>query len=269
MNTQSTYIAKQPDENGIIHYTDEENRTWHELITRQMTIVHGRACSEYMGGLEKLDLPRDRIPQCPEISARLRDMTGWEVVPVEALIDFSSFFGLLANRQFPAASFIRRPEELEYLQEPDIFHEIFGHTPMLTDPRFAEFTHAYGKAGAAANKDDHATLARLYWFTMEFGLIDTGQGLRTYGAGINSSIGETQYSLESDLPERKPFDVIEALRTPYRVDIFQSVYYVIESFDEVYELANQDMLKLVGKARKLGTLEPTFPTEEETDLFTC
>ena len=269
MNKQSTYVAKSPDAAGIIHYTDEENRTWQELYARQRKIVKGRACKEYIDGLEQLQLPEDRIPQCDEVSARLGELTGWSIVPVSALIDYATFFGLLAEKKFPAASFIRRPEELEYLQEPDIFHEIFGHTPMLTDPKFADFTHAYGRAGAAADKKDHAMLSRLYWFTMEFGLIDTVDGLRTYGAGINSSIGETQYALESDVPVRKPFDAVEVLRTPYRVDIFQTVYYVIESFEQIYELANKNLLDLVADARELGMLEPAFPAEEESPMYTC
>ncbi|MEE8157054.1 MAG: phenylalanine 4-monooxygenase [Gammaproteobacteria bacterium] len=269
MNKQSTYVAKSPDATGTIHYTDKENQTWQELYARQRNIVKGRACKEFLDGLELLQLPEDRIPQCEEVSARLGELTGWSVVPVPALIDYVTFFGLLAEKKFPAASFIRRPEELEYLQEPDIFHEIFGHTPMLTDPRFADFTHAYGRAGATADTKDHAILSRLYWFTMEFGLVDTADGLRTYGAGINSSIGETQYALESDVPVRKLFDAVEALRTPYRVDIFQTVYYVIESFEQVYELAGKNLLDLVADARELGMLEPTFPSEEESPMYTC
>ncbi len=269
MNNQSTYVAKSPDAAGIIHYTEEENQTWQELYDRQRTIIKGRACREYIDGLEQLQLPEDRIPQCGEVSTRLGELTGWSVVPVPALIDYATFFNLLADKKFPAASFIRRPEELEYLQEPDIFHEIFGHTPMLTDPRFADFTHAYGRTGAAADTKDHAILSRLYWFTMEFGLIDTADGLRTYGAGINSSIGETQYALESDVPVRKPFDAVEALRTPYRVDIFQTVYYVIRSFEQVYQLADMDLQSLVAAARALGMLEPTFPPDEESPMYTC
>ncbi len=204
------------------------------------------------------------MPQCKDVSRVLRQHTGWEVAPVPALINFDKFFKLLADKKFPAASFIRSREELDYLEEPDIFHEIFGHTPLLTDPRFAAFTHAYGKAGLAASKEDRVMLARLYWFTVEFGLIHRpGEGLRTYGAGIVSSIGETPYALESDEPQRKPFDPVDALRTPYRIDIFQTVYFVIESFDELFSLAQRDLIALIREARRLGMHAPTFPPKEQ------
>ena len=263
MGKNTKYTAKIPDRHGYIHYTDEENAIWQELITRQKESIRERACKPYLEALERLALPTDRVPQCNDVSAVLKAHTGWEVAPVPALINFDRFFALLADKKFPAASFIRSREELDYLQEPDIFHEIFGHTPPLSDPRFAAFTHAYGKAGLAASKEDRVMLARLYWFTVEFGLINTAEGLRTYGAGIVSSLGETPYALESDLPERKPFDPIEALRTPYRIDIFQSVYFVIDSFDDLFRLAQMDLMALIRKARKLGMHPPSFPPKEE------
>jgi phenylalanine-4-hydroxylase len=257
------YVAKVPDEHGFIHYTDEEHRIWNELITRQKAVLPGRACAEYIEALDRLELPEDRVPQCGEVSRVLRECTGWEVAPVPALINFTDFFNLLANKRFPAASFIRTREELDYLQEPDIFHEIFGHTPLLTDPRFAAFTHAYGKAGAAARKEDRPMLARLYWFTVEFGLIHRPEeALRTYGAGVVSSIGETIYALESDAPERKPFDPLDVLRTPYRIDIYQTVYFMLESFDTLFELAQVDLIPFIGQARELGMHEPTFPLKD-------
>jgi len=263
MGKGTKYVAKIPDENGFIHYTEAENQVWHELITRQMKVLPGRACAEYIGALDRLELPQDRVPQCEEVSRVLRDHTGWEVAAVPALINFTDFFNLLANKRFPAASFIRSREEMGYLQEPDIFHEIFGHTPLLTDPRFAAFTHAYGKAGAAARKEDRPMLARLYWFTVEFGLIHRPEeGLRTYGAGIVSSSGETTYALESASPQRKAFDPLDVLRTPYRIDIFQPIYFVIESFDTLFEVAQMDLLGLIEQARKLGMHAPVFPPKE-------
>ena len=263
MGKGTKYVAKVPDENGHIHYTEEENRIWHELITRQKPALPGRACKAYINALNRLDLPEDRVPQCEDVSRVLRDYTGWEVAPVPALINFTDFFNLLADRKFPAASFIRTRDEMEYLQEPDIFHEIFGHTPHLTDPRFAAFTHAYGKAGAAARKEDRPWLARLYWFTVEFGLVNLpGEGLRTYGAGVVSSIAETKYALDSDVPLRKPFDVIDVLRTPYRIDIMQPVYFVLESFDTLFEVAQMDLLGLIDEAKRLGMHEPLYPPKE-------
>ncbi|MBT8141251.1 MAG: phenylalanine 4-monooxygenase [Gammaproteobacteria bacterium] len=263
MSKSTKYTAKIPDADGIIHYTDDENAIWNTLITRQKAALPGEASQAYMDALELLDFPEDRVPQCEEVSKVLREKTGWEVAPVPALINFPRFFGLLANKRFPAATFIRTRDELDYLQEPDIFHELFGHTPHLTDPRFAAFTHAYGRAGVMANQKDQAMLARLYWFTVEFGLIDSGEGLRTYGAGIVSSIGETQYALHSDKPVRKPFDPIDVLRTPYRIDIYQPVYFVLESFDQLFELAQQDLLGLINQARELGMHEPLFPPPEK------
>lgn len=259
MGKTSRYQAKKPNADGRIDYTDAENAVWQTLITRQRPLLEQRACKTYLDALARLNLPNDQVPQCSDISAVLLDHTGWQVEPVPCLINFDRFFALLANKQFPAASFIRAPEELDYLQEPDIFHEIFGHTPLLTDPRFAAFTHAYGKAGLQAAPEDRAMLAKLYWFTVEFGLLQRDEGLRIYGAGIVSSASETPYALESDIPQRKPFDPIEALRTPYRIDILQTVYFIIQSFDELYELAQRDLMALIQEARKLGMHEPTYP----------
>ncbi|GAB4174688.1 MAG: phenylalanine 4-monooxygenase [Wenzhouxiangellaceae bacterium] len=265
MGKGTKYTAKVPDANGIIPYTDEENQIWAELIERQMTLIPNRVCDEFMDGLRALKLPRDRIPQPEEVSSVLRERTGWEVAPVPALINFDRFFDLLSRKKFPAASFIRSREEMEYLQEPDIFHEIFGHTTMLTHPAFAEFTEAYGKAGVRANKEERVYLARLYWFTVEFGLLQTADGVRIYGGGIASSPGETVYAVESDKPIRRPFDPIDALRTPYRIDIFQTVYYVLDDMNDLFALAEKDLFKLIRKARALGMFEPTFPPKNNKD----
>ena len=262
MGKSTKYVAKMPDASGHIDYTDEEHQIWQELITRQIPVVRECACEEFIQAMDLMHFPTDRIPQCSEISEVMRDHTGWEVVPVPALIPFGEFFALLAAKKFPAASFIRSREDLDYLQEPDIFHEVFGHTPLLTDPRFAEFTHAYGEAGLQASKEDRVMLAKLYWFTIEFGLINTNRGLKTYGAGIVSSIGETPYSISSDIPARKPFDAVDMLRTPYRIDIFQTVYFVIDSLDDLFNLAHQDLLGLIPEARRLGMHKPTYPLDE-------
>ena len=264
MGKGTKYQSRTPDESGFIRYTEEEDQIWSELYARQMEVLPGRACSAYLRNLDRLGLPRDRVPQLADVSAVLKENTGWEVAPVPALIPFTQFFSLLADRRFPAATFIRSRQEMEYLQEPDIFHEVFGHCPLLLDEGFAAFSHAYGKAGAAARKEDHAMLARLYWFTVEFGLINRpGKDLRAYGAGLCSSIGEVRYALESDIPQRKPFDPVDALRTPYRIDIFQTVYFVIQSSDELYRLAQTDLLALIEEARRLGMHPPTFPPKEK------
>lgn len=259
MPKSTRYEAKVPDGNGIIPYSDEEHAVWSELYARQIHLIQGRVCQEFLDGLEILALPEDRIPQPHEVSAVLRERTGWEVAPVPALINFDRFFALLSEKKFPAASFIRSREDMDYLQEPDIFHEIFGHATMLTNPAFADFTEAYGKAGIKASKAERVFLARLYWFTVEFGLLQTPEGLRICGGGIASSPGETHYALESPEPIRRPFDPIDALRTPYRIDIYQSVYYVLDQMNDLFDLARADLLALIREARALGAFTPTFP----------
>lgn len=256
----TSYVAKPVDAQGNAAYTPEENQIWHDLITRQIPIVQNRACREYTRGLELLNLPKNRIPQCPEVNDILRQETGWALEPVAALIPFDVFFDLLANKKFPAATFIRRRDELDYLQEPDIFHEIFGHCPMLTNQACADFTQKYGELALKASHSDRVMLAKLYWFTIEFGLINTKDGLRAYGGGILSSKNETIYALESNIPQRKPFDPLEVLRTPYRIDIIQPIYYVIDSFDALFELIDMDLLALIAEARELGMREPTYNT---------
>jgi len=259
MGKSSHYSAKIPDENGVIPYTDEENSVWADLYSRQMKIIEGRVAQEFMDGLDILGLPSDHIPQPKEVSRVLMERTGWQVEPVPALINFDRFFNLLAERKFPAASFIRTRQDMDYLQEPDIFHEIFGHTTMLTHQAFADFTEAYGRAGVRASKAERVFLARLYWFTVEFGLLQTPDGVRIYGGGIASSPGETVFALESEEPLRRPFDPIEALRTPYRIDIYQSVYYILDHMNDLFELSSTDLLALIRQARALGEFKPTYP----------
>lgn len=258
----STYKAKLVDANGIAQYTAEENQVWRELFARQVPIVQNRACDEYIHGIELLKFSQDKIPQCPEVSSILKGITGWVLEPVPALISFDRFFTLLANRKFPAATFIRRREELDYLQEPDIFHEVFGHCPLLTNQAYADFTETYGKLSLEASPEDRAMLAKLYWFTIEFGLIKTPTGLRIYGGGILSSKSETIYAADSDIPLRKPFDVLEVLRTPYRIDIVQPIYFYIDSFDVLFHLIDMDLIGLINKARRLGMYKPLYAAKE-------
>jgi phenylalanine-4-hydroxylase len=248
------YVAKVPDKNGFISYTEDEHAIWKILYDRQTALVQNRACSTFFDGIKNLGLSADQIPQCKEVSEALNQATGWGVSPVAALISFEEFFKLLAHKKFPAASFIRRREELDYLKEPDIFHEIFGHCPMLTDPGFAAFTHEVGKFGLGLSAPDRRMLARLYWFTVEFGLIKTPEGLRIYGAGIVSSNAESVYALESSIPQRRPFDLIEVLRMPYRYDEMQKNYFVIESVDSLYNMINGNLLKAFAEAKALGLL---------------
>ncbi len=257
----SRYVSKKPDTKGFITYATEENHIWNTLYERQIKIVQGRACDEYLHGLEKLKLNEKAIPQLPEVNKRLDALTGWSVHPVAALISAEEFFTLLAHRQFPAATFIRTMEELNYIKEPDIFHELFGHCPMLTEPVFADFVQEYAKLVLACDKSDWPLLQRLFWFTVEFGLILTDKGLRIYGGGILSSIGETAYAVESPLPQRQLFNTLVALRTPYRIDQMQSVYFVIQSYQELYDFTKNNFSSFLRKAHELGEFSPLFSVE--------
>ncbi len=258
MSKQTTYQARLPDSHGFIEYPDNEHEIWQALYDRQKGNLPRYACDAYLKGLEDLALASDRIPQLGEIDAVLQQATGWKTAAVPALISFEKFFQLLANQEFPVATFIRSKEEFDYLQEPDIFHEIFGHCPLLTNPSFARFSHEYGKLGLAASKEERVFLARLYWFTVEFGLIrQANDELKIYGGGILSSPGETLYAM-SDTPVVKPFDLIDILRTPYRIDIMQPIYYTIESIDYLDEIVKMDIMGAVTKARQLGLHAPLF-----------
>ncbi|WP_372801810.1 phenylalanine 4-monooxygenase [Paracoccus seriniphilus] len=258
MPKSTEYEAKVADAEGHISYDAEEDAVWRDLIARQMPAVRQHMARPYLQGLDLLDMPRDRVPQCPEISQKLGCLTGWRVEPVPALIGFGRFFGMLADRTFPAASFIRKRKHFDYIEEPDIFHEIFGHTPLLTDPAFAAFSQAIGEAGTRCDKADYSWLIRLYWFSIEFGLMREDGQLKALGSGLASSVTELPWSI-SDRPEHRAFDVLDILRTPYRIDIHQPVYFVIDHLDDLFAAAERDLLSDVAEARKLGLHAPKYP----------
>ncbi len=233
---------------GWSAYTAEAHRTWLTLYDRQLGVLPGRACDAFLHGLEALDLRGEGVPDFTVISARLQALTGWSVVAVPGLIPDDVFFDHLANRRFPAGNFIRKPHELDYLQEPDVFHDVFGHVPMLTDPVFADYMAAYGRGGARALQLGRLhNLARLYWYTVEFGLMQSPSGLRIYGAGIVSSRAESVFSLEDGSPNRVAFDLERVMRTPYRIDDFQQTYFVIPSLDELLEVTQRDFAALYAR----------------------
>lgn len=213
-------------------YTEIEHQTWDTLYARQIKILPGRACDAFMRGLEALDLNAGGIPDFNVINPKLQALTGWTVVCVPGLVPDDVFFDHLANRRFVSGQFIRKPDQLDYLQEPDIFHDVFGHVPMLTDPDFAAYMEAYGKGGQrAASLGMLPNLARLYWYTVEFGLMQEAEGLRIYGAGIVSSATESVFALDDPSPNRIGFDLERVMRTLYRIDDFQQVYFVIDSLE--------------------------------------
>ncbi|MEH6624942.1 MAG: phenylalanine 4-monooxygenase [Motiliproteus sp.] len=263
MKSSSAYVSRQPDKQGYVNYSKEDHAVWETLYTRQIAMIRDRACDEYLLGLKLLDLDNKQIPQIPDINCKLADLTGWGVEPVLALIGFEQFFSLLANCRFPAATFIRNRQDLDYLQEPDIFHEIFGHCPLLTDPSYAAFSQRYGELGLAATPAARVMLARLYWFTIEFGLVDTAAGLRIYGGGILSSYAETIYSLENNQPLRRYLDPVDVFRTPYRIDVLQRIYFKIKQLSDLQKLAKLDLMALVNKAQNMGMKESLYPQKDQ------
>jgi phenylalanine-4-hydroxylase len=222
-------------------YTEVEHQTWNTLYERQMKILPGRACAAFLRGLEALDLNTGGIPDFEVMNPKLQALTGWTVVCVPGLVPDEVFFDHLANRRFVSGQFIRKPDQLDYLQEPDIFHDVFGHVPMLTDPDFAAYMEAYGKGGQrAASLGRLQNLARLYWYTVEFGLMKEADGLRIYGAGIVSSATESVFCLDDPSPNRLGFDLERVMKTLYRIDDFQQVYFVIDSIEELKAVTLQD-----------------------------
>ena len=216
-------------------YTAQEHDVWDDLYARQMELLPGRAASSFLRGLERLDLGRGGVPDFARLSTELHALTGWSVVPVPMLIPDHVFFWHLANRRFPAGNFIRSRDCFDYIEEPDVFHDVFGHVPMLTDPTFADYMQEYGRAGWKAMRYNRLkALGALYWYTVEFGLIMESDGLRAYGAGILSGPTEAVYCLEGESPNRIMLNVDRVMRTDYVIDDLQPTYFVIESFAEHY-----------------------------------
>jgi phenylalanine-4-hydroxylase len=213
-------------------YTPAEHAMWDRLYARQVAMLQDRAAPEFLAGVDVLRMSRPGIPDFAELSDRLQDLTGWEVVSVPGLVPDNVFFGHLAERRFVSGRFIRTPEQVDYLQEPDVFHDVFGHVPLLANPVFADYMQAYGKGGLrAAGAGAIAKLSRLYWYTVEFGLVRSGDALKLYGAGIVSSHGESLFALDDASPNRLGFDMLRIMRSDYRIDAYQQNYFVIDSFE--------------------------------------
>ncbi len=241
-------------------YTPEEHATWDTLFARQATLLPGRASNAWLKGLDVLKLDKPGIPDFRALNDRLMAATGWQVVAVPGLVPDDVFFDHMANRRFVAGNFIRRPDQLDYLQEPDIFHDVFGHVPMLADPVFADYLAAYGRGGQRAlGMDALKYLGRLYWYTVEFGLIAEPEGLRIYGSGIVSSFSESRFALDDPSPNRIVLDLARVMRTEYRIDDFQQNYFVIPSFDELLRLTVETDFAPLYEALKLL---PDIPVAE-------
>jgi phenylalanine-4-hydroxylase len=239
-------------------YTPKEHAVWDLLYVRQTEMLQNRACQAFRQGVEHLRLSDKGIPNFEELSERLAKRTGWRVVAVPGLVPDEVFFEHLANRRFVAGRFIRKPEQLDYLQEPDVFHDLFGHVPLLSDPVFADYMQAYGEGGLKALRlNALEKLARLYWYTVEFGLIAESSGLRLYGAGILSSFGESRFALEDASPNRLAFDLMRVMRTRYRIDDYQQSYFVIDNFDQLlHQTRDADFAPLYRELERLPDLAP-------------
>lgn len=239
-------------------YSAQDHATWKALYERQTQLLQGRVCDEFLQGLSQLQMSADRVPNFNDLNAVLQSATGWQIVVVNGLVPDHVFFEHLANRRFPCTWWMRRPEQMDYLQEPDCFHDVFGHVPLLINPIFADYIQAYGEGGMKAQSlQVLPMLARLYWYTVEFGLIQTERGLRIYGAGIVSSKAESVYSLESELPNRIGFDLQRILRTEYKIDDMQKTYFVINSFTQLFQETRADFTQIYEQLKHLPSFSAT------------
>lgn len=237
-------------------FSADEHAMWDRLFARQSAMLPGRAADAFLRGIDVLKLEKPGIPDYRDLNARLMAATGWQVVAVPGLVPDDVFFDHLANRRFPAGNFIRTPDQLDYLQEPDVFHDVFGHVPMLADPVFADYMAAYGRGGLRSlTFGSLDKLARLYWYTVEFGLIREAAGLRIYGAGIVSSFGESIFALDDPSPNRIGFDLERVMRTRYRIDDYQQNYFVIDSLDQLLKVTVEtDFAPLYGRLASLDDI---------------
>jgi phenylalanine-4-hydroxylase len=245
-------------------YSEDDHRTWATLFQRQLQVLQGRACREHLEALDGLQMSAGRIPRFSDINALLQAATGWTIIGVEGLLPELDFFDHLANRRFPVTWWIRRPDQIDYIAEPDLFHDLFGHVPLLFNPVFADYMQAYGRGGVKAHGLGEAALqnlTRLYWYTVEFGLIRSAEGLRIYGAGIVSSKGESIHCLESDAPNRIGFDLKRIMRTRYRIDTFQKTYFVIDDFQQLFDATRPDFTQIYAELAPM----PAIPAGETID----
>lgn len=258
---------ERPDwtiDQGWSQYTPQEHAVWKTLFERQSKLLPGRACNEFVRGMQDLPIGPDQIPNFEQLSETLSQRTGWQIVAVPGLVPDDVFFEHLAHRRFPAGHFIRKPHELDYLEEPDVFHDVFGHVPMLMNPAIADYIQAYGEGGLRAKRlGVLEKLARVYWYTVEFGLVKQPDGLGVYGAGIASSATETVFSVEDDSPNRVAFDLERVMRTNYRIDDFQETYFVLDNLNDLLELARIDFAPLYERVADASDFEPgdILPTD--------
>lgn len=242
----ATGIVEQPWDD----YSEADHDVWRQLYERQRQLLVGRASDEFLAAQDAMGMTPDRIPKFSELNTVLKAATGWEIIGVEGLLPELDFFDHLANRRFPVTWWIRRPDQVDYIEEPDLFHDLFGHVPLLMLPVFADYMAAYGRGGVKAHgigPEALVNLTRLYWYTVEFGLIRQKDGLRIYGSGIVSSKGESLHSLESATPNRIGFDLERIMRTRYRIDSYQKTYFVIDSFQQLMDATLPDFTPIYAR----------------------
>jgi phenylalanine-4-hydroxylase len=242
----TTAVVEQPWDS----YTAVDHNVWAQLFERQRALLVGRASDEFLVAQDAMGMTPDAIPKFDALNNILVKATGWTLVGVEGLLPELTFFEHLANRRFPVTWWIRKPEQLDYLAEPDLFHDLFGHVPLLMNPVFADYMAAYGRGGVKAHgigPEALVNLTRLYWYTVEFGLIRQADGLRIYGSGIVSSKGESIHCLESEAPNRIGFDLERIMRTRYRIDTFQKTYFVIDSFEQLMQATEPDFAPIYAR----------------------
>ena len=245
----ATGIVEQPWDD----YSADDHATWAALYARQREVLAGRASDEFITAQDAMGMTPDRIPKFTELNEVLVEATGWTLMGVEGLLPELDFFDHLANRRFPVTWWIRRPDQIDYIEEPDLFHDLFGHVPLLMNPVFGDYMQAYGRGGVKAHgigPDALQNLTRLYWYTVEFGLIRTPAGMRIYGAGIVSSKGESVYSLDSPSPNRIGFDIERVMNTRYRIDTYQQTYFVIENFEQLFDATRPDFTPIYARLRQ-------------------
>lgn len=282
MNTQPRRVEHQQTDRGTIpvyttavveqpwdSYTATDHEVWAQLFARQRKVLPGRACEEFLAAQDMLEMTADAIPRFDELNRILLDATGWKLIGVEGLLPEQTFFDHLANRRFPVTWWIRTPEQIDYISEPDLFHDLFGHVPLLMNPVFADYMEAYGRGGLKAEKigpEALMNLTRLYWYTVEFGLIRDKGELRIYGSGIVSSRGESIYSLESAAPNRIGFDLERVMRTQYRIDTYQQTYFVIDDFEQLFEATKPDFVPLYDRLKAQDSI-PARDVRDEDDII--
>ncbi len=262
----TTAVVEQP----WADYKAEDHATWGTLYQRQRELLVGRASDEFLQAQDEMGMSPHAIPRFDQLNEVLGAVTGWTLIGVEGLLPELDFFEHLANRRFPVTWWIRRPDQIDYIAEPDLFHDLFGHVPLLMNPLFADYMQAYGRGGVKAHgigAEALANLTRLYWYTVEFGLINTPKGLRIYGAGIVSSKGESLYSLKSPAPNRLGFDLQRIMRTRYRIDTFQKTYFVIDSYAQLIEATGPDFTPLYALLAEQDAV-PAGQVLESDHVFT-